>query len=175
MKQILFVVLLVSSLLLGCSSSSPEPESPLETPTPGVLPTQFVSPLDSPLPTVAAPSAHALDGPAFEIEGPLLVGASQVRGKGPYNVSIVIVDVTLAAKPLGSGVISPDGTFTIDLVEGLIINRRIGIMAGMTEGVTPVPSTEAHIENLKQFQGDGYQNLPYIGIILASRMVEESP
>jgi len=169
MKQMLFVVLLVSGLLLGCAvSSPPEPESPLETPT------QFDSPLhDSPLSPTAAPSS-ALDGPAFEIEEPLVPGAVQVRGKGPYNIPIVIVDVTLAAKPLGSGVIGPDGTFVIDLSEELIVNRRIGIMAGMTEGATPVPSTDAYIESLKPFRGDGYKNLPSIGIIFASAMVIEA-
>jgi len=112
----------------------------------------------------------------FEIEEPVLAGASQVRGKGPYNIPIVIVDVTLAAKPLGSGMIASDGTFTIDVSEELILNHRIGIMAGMTEGMTPVPSIETYMEDLKKFQGDGYRNLPYIGIIFASSMaVEASP
>lgn len=173
MKRTLLAVMLVflSSLLVGCSASDRQEESPLETPT--VLPAQFESPLfDSPL-LPSPPSSIA--GPPFEIERPVVAGASQVRGKGPYNIPIVFVDVTLTAKPLGSGIISSDGTFTIDISGELVPGHRVGIMAGMMEGATPVPSVEEYIENLKQFGGDGYKNVPYVGIIFDSCLVAEAP
>jgi hypothetical protein len=178
MKRMLMAVILVflSSLLVGCSASRRQEESPLETPTvpPTVLPTQFESPLfDSPLPP--SPPSISIAGPSFEIEKPVVAGASQVRGKGPYNVPIVFVDVTLTAKPLGSGIISSDGTFAIDISGELVPGHRVGIMAGMMEGATPVPSVEEYIENLKQFGGDGYKSVPYVGIIFDSCLVAEAP
>jgi len=133
--------------------------------------TQFDSPISIlPSPTVIIP----LGGPSFEIEGPLVEGASQVRGKGPYNVPIVIVDVTMMAKPLGTGIITPDGTFSIDIVPELIVNHRIGIMAGMSEGATPAPSADAYLDKLKHFKGEGFQDLPNIGIVFTSDLVESS-
>jgi hypothetical protein len=165
MKRMLFVVLLVFSGLIVRCSQPPRPESVLETPT--VSQVQFDSPVfDSPLSL-----ATSIEGPAFEIEEPVLASATQVRGKGPSNIPIVIVDVTMTAEPLGSGFINPDGTFSIDVGE-LIPNHRIGIMAGAIEG-TPVPPT--YVESLEQLRGEGYMNLPYIGIILASSLVKESP
>jgi hypothetical protein len=173
MKRMLFVTLLMlSGLLFGCSQTSPfeSPEPPLLE-SPLEAPSASQTPFDSPLSPTSP--AISIEGPAFEIEEPVLAGALQVRGKGPYNIPIVIVNVTMAAEPLGSGIITSDGTFSIDVPE-LIANHRIGIMAGVIKE-TPVPSNEAYIESLEQFGGEGYMNLPHIGVIFASSLVKASP
>ena len=165
MKQILLIVLLALGILLvGCAQPTPR-ESPMQSPLPSQTP--FESPL---VPTVVETS---IDGPAFEIEEPLVAGATQVRGKGPYDVPIVIVDVTMTAEPLGSGVIAPDGTFAID-VPNLVANHRIGIVVGVIEG-TPVPSPDDYVQSFEPFRGEGYMNLPYIGVVFASSMVQAMP
>jgi len=144
-------------------------QSPLPSQTPFDSP--IVPTIDSPIvPTIVETS---IDGPAFEIEEPLVVGATQVRGKGPYDIPIVIVDVTMTAEPLGSGVIAPDGTFAIG-VPSLTANHRIGIVVGVFEE-TPVPSPDDYVKSFEPFRGEGYMNLPYIGVIFASALVQAAP
>ncbi|HNT74107.1 MAG TPA: hypothetical protein PKH77_03695 [Anaerolineae bacterium] len=160
MKRIKILVLLVTltGLFLGCTKPGPE-DSPIPTGSPLATP---VSPIQT---------ASLAAEPKFRINEPLTAGTTQVSGQGPANTPIVIVDVTMSALPLGSAIISPDGTFVIDLVDPLILNHRIGIAAGMVGG-TPEPSTEAYIESLKPYRGDGFMNVPYIGVVFASALVE---
>ena len=167
MKRISLIVLLALGILLaGCAQPTPTPqESPMQSP----LPSQ--TPFESPL-APAAP-ATSIDGPTFEIEEPVVAGTTQVRGKGPYDTPIAIVDVTMTAEPLGTGIIAPDGTFTID-VPNLVANHRIGIVVGVIEG-TPVPSPEDYVKSFEPFRGEGYMNLPYIGVVFASVMVQAAP
>ncbi|MBN1872770.1 MAG: hypothetical protein JXA33_00955 [Anaerolineae bacterium] len=161
MKRIKILIFLVAltGLFLGCTKPGPE-DSPI--PTASLLATPV-----SPIQTLSLAAAE----PKFRINEPLTAGTTQVSGQGPANTPIVIVDVTMSALPLGSAIITTDGTFVIDLVEPLILNHRIGIAAGMVGG-TPEPSTEAYIESLKPYRGDGFMNVPYIGVIFASALVE---
>jgi hypothetical protein len=83
----------------------------------------------------------------------------------------VLVDVTLFAEPIGTGIIGSDGTFSIPVSE-LIANHRIGIMAGFVMG-DPPESPEAYVAALSRFRGEGNVDLPNVGFILASSLVGE--
>lgn len=165
MKKIKIAIYLfmMMGLLLNCSTQPQPGQSPIS-----VLPVPDVSPVETPSVVVA----FEFSGPHFEIDEPLITGATRITGKGPANVPIVIVNVTMSAKPLGSGIISSNGTFAIGISEPVVANHRIGIVAGMMGG-TPEPSSiDEYIESLKPFSGNGFMNLPYIGVIFASALVE---
>lgn len=98
-------------------------------------PTVTVSPLISPLAEspVATPEATVVDLPEFRLDEPLLEGATQVTGRGPADVPIVIIDASYITQ-IGKGRIDPDGQFSIKVDPPLVAFSLIGIMLDETQG-----------------------------------------
>ncbi len=145
-------VLTTSALLVSCVQSAPT-ESPL-----------LLSPLSSPL-LPPEPSTSSLPiGPRFTLDRPLRAGSTVVTGEGPPGVPIKIVNITRVGRELGTGVIGPNGHFTV-VVSPLPAGEHIGIMLGNVAG------TEFKPEDF--LQGEGYVDIPMIGILFDTAMVEE--
>jgi hypothetical protein len=144
---------------VACASTGPLPDqSPL------------ISPLVSVVATPVSNLAVILDGPNFEI-APVMAGDTRVSGRGPVNVPIVIVDVTLSAKPLGNGTISNSGNFTIDLSGPAPEGHSIGIQVVDVAGSSYAPSQE-FAAALDAKAGPGFKDYPTLGPVYTQVTVE---
>jgi len=172
---ILFIALLLAAT--GCGEPQPT-QSPVGSPsspigTPAEAQPSGGSESESPLST-ATPTAEedAIPGPRFALDRPLEAGATHVSGQGPAGIPIVIVDVTLTGRQLGTGYINDEGRFDIELSEPLEAGHRIGIMAGTTSGMSEEEAQE-YISQLKKWRGEEARTLPFIGTLFDTAMVPE--
>lgn len=152
-KQRWLAVLLI--LIVACNTPAPTP---------------FVSPTRSPL--VSSPLSTPqppLEGPNFELS-PVKAGDTMVSGRGPTGLPIVIVDVTLSAKPLGNAVIDDSGNFTASLSEPAIVGRLIGVQVVDLTG-TPYQPTDEFVAQLDAKAGPGFRYYPQIGAVYVSTQV----
>jgi len=152
--SIVLVLTLVGMFFLPACARSAPPESPL-----------VLSPLASPIRPATAPTPTLPFGPRFTLDRPLLPNSTVVTGQGPAGVPIRIVNVTRAGRELGAGTIGPDGRFSIE-VSPLPPGERIGIMLGDVTG-TPFRKEDF-------LRGEGYVDIPMVGILFDTAMVEES-
>jgi hypothetical protein len=152
----LLLVLLSALCVLGACQSTPELTStPVGEVTSPVQSMVTTSPLNSPV-----EPARVFE--SFSIDEPLLVGATQVTGRGPAGLEIVIVDVTLSAQHLGYGRVEYDGRFAID-VSPLPEAHAIGVMLNE-------PLEGELQENVQDLWGPGGIDLPMLGSVFASVM-----
>lgn len=121
MNQRKLLPIFIATLLLSACVTPPPGPFPTDSPLPAV------SPLTSPLP------AAAVSATPFQIERPLIAGATEVRGTGPAGVPVFIADVTFMGEPLGVGTIGPDGKFVVS-VPALPDTHRIGLALGVLDG-----------------------------------------
>lgn len=146
-----WVILVVCVGFLAACRGKPSPVlSPLVSPVTSPL----ASPVASPLPT-------PVEVAEFILQQPLKQGQETVSGTGPPRVPIRIVDITYMGDELGYGVIDQDGTFSI-AVSPLASGHRVGIMLG-----------DVSDPERRQALQRGGQDLPMVGIVLASAMVGE--
>jgi hypothetical protein len=139
-------------IVLGCSSPRPE-ESPLMVTSP-------VEPLiQSPL---SVGTAAVPGGPRFTLDLPLKAGDTTVRGTGMPGVPLRVVNVTQMASELGRGIVESDGSFEIQLVEGLPPQERIGLMLG--------DLGDSAFQKTDFIAGPGYTDIPYIGVVFTSTL-----
>ena len=163
--------------LVGCGDSKPT-ESPLPPPSsPLSVPSQFESPAMLPTQVPAThvpeiPGPTLIPGPTFAIDRPLKAGTTRITGQGPAGIPIVVVDVTLTGKELGQGFIDNTGHFDIKLSQPLEYNHRIGLMAGTTH-LMSADEAQVYITQLYRWKGEGARNLPYIGVLFDTAMVEQ--
>ena len=153
MRKSNFVPILLLLFISACTQPAPL-ASPL-----------LLSPLTSPIQPTIAPTPTLPFGPPFTIDRPLLPNSTVVTGQGPPGVPIKVVNVTRAGRELGAGVIGPDGHFAIE-VSPLPPGERIGIMLGDVEG-TPFKEEDF-------LRGEGYVDIPLVGILFDTVLVEES-
>lgn len=149
---------------VGCGSSELTPsttESPLLS-SPIVTPASAESPLQPP----------EIPGPAFAIDSPLESGRNRITGQGPAGVPIVVVDVTLTGQKLGEGFIDEEGHFDIKLTKPLEPGHRIGLMAGATQSMSQ-DEAQNYLQQLRHWKGEGARNLPFIGMLFDTALVEE--
>jgi hypothetical protein len=163
MKSIypLFILAMILVLSLAACRDPAPTDSPSDSP--------LLSPLTSPLSTPVVTSSAAVSqitGPNFELDRPILAGATEVSGAGPIELTVMIVDMTMMGKHLGSGTIGPDGRFVISLVEPVIENHVIGIQVVADREFTP-----EDIEELLTRQGPGFKNYPQVGEALDTVIV----
>lgn len=127
-----------------------------------------VPPTLTPLPDVYPPPAEAFLEPRFAFDLPLKAGATSVSGQAPPNLSIALVDVTFNGTLLGSGVTTPEGTFNFNVQE-LPEGHRVGLTFGELE-----PGSTIADMSVKYFpyRGDGFMNIPNVGIMLETVLVE---
>ncbi len=121
MKRLLLAIPICLLLVLaGCGSLSTPTATPDGTQP---YPTDQQNPNGENLPTPIAD----VDGPNFTLDRPLSVGATTVTGQGPFNLSIDIIDVTTMGEVLGSGKVSADGKFSVQLAQPLQAQHIVGI------------------------------------------------
>ncbi len=152
--------------LVGCGSPEPKPsatKSPLQYPSSPVATSASVQ---SPIHTPEIP------GPAFAIDRPLEGGGNRITGQGPAGIPIVVVDVTLTGQKLGEGFIDEEGYFDIELSKPLEPGHRVGLMAGATESMSQAEA-QNYLQQLRRWKGEGARNLPFIGMLFDTALVEE--
>jgi hypothetical protein len=166
-KRFCLFLIVLSALLVGCTETlspttwpeSPLPKvvSPVATATP--VPLTFTSPL-------------MLSDHQFMLVTPLHSGDQQVTGQGPAGIPINIVDVTLMGFELGSTTIDESGTFSVQLLQPLEEGHRIGIMLGSLEDTDWTPD-ENLANELFELRGPDYMNIPRVGVVYDTAMVQE--
>jgi len=168
MFTIIVMIMLSFGLLVAVVGCGPEPkpsatESPLPSPpSPVVTPALAESPLQTP----------EIPGPAFAIDRPLEGSGNRITGQGPAGVPIVVVDVTLTGQKLGEGFIDEKGHFDIKLSKPLEPGHRIGLMAGATQSMSQ-DEVQNYLQQLRRWKGKGARNLPFIGMLFDTALVEQ--
>jgi len=153
--QLVLSLFLLSTLLVGCN----EQEASTSDITPPTVTAPTVSPLTvSPLAVSLMPTPVPLPirGPDFYLDS-IGAGDTVVRGTGPANISINIVDVSWGGTVIGIGTIGIDGTFTIEVppIEG---GNRIGIM------LADLNDSGFKYEDFRN--NENYQDLPMVGLLV---------
>ncbi|MCZ2112461.1 MAG: hypothetical protein LC131_01220 [Anaerolineae bacterium] len=106
--------------------------------------------------------------PRFQFDAPVTAAATTVTGQAPPNTPLAIMDVTYNGELLGLGQSDANGRFTIP-VSGLVAGNRIGIGIG---DITTGQSIEALAEQYFPHRGEGFMNLPNVGIFYDTALVE---
>jgi hypothetical protein len=104
----------------------------------------------------------------FQLDKPILAGATVVTGRGPAGVPILLQDVTFAGPVLASGEIDQNGRFELTLGEPLEARHRIGVTISDLSG-TSFEITQFTAE----YNGDGALNVPQIGFYFDTYMIQE--
>jgi hypothetical protein len=127
-----------------------------------------IGPTTSDNESVAYPPPVALDKPLFQLDLPLKVGATTVSGQSPESLPLAIVDVTFGGVILGTGQSDEDGRFSIP-VTPLPDGHRIGVTITEFEaGIT----FEEIAEQYFPYRGEGFMNVPNLGIFYDSAITE---
>jgi hypothetical protein len=106
--------------------------------------------------------------PRFRFDQPLQAGATTVSGQAPPDVALAIADITFNGAILGSGRSDSDGRFSIP-VSPLPDGHRIGItVAELRPGQTISDMSAEYYP----YRGDGFMNLPNIGVFFETALVE---
>jgi len=147
--------------------SYPPPEVPLPTEIEGAYPPQL--PMTTKTPEVYPPvTEEVFLEPRIIIDKPLKAGATLVTGQAPPNMALAIVNVTFNGEFIGSGVSTADNTFSIGVNE-LQEGHLIGVTFAELE-----PGLDIAGMSRKYFphRGEGFLNLPNVGIMLDTAQVE---
>jgi hypothetical protein len=123
-------------------------------------------------PTVAPeaypPASETFQEPRFRIDQPVAAGATTITGQAPPGTALAVMDVTYNGALLGTGRSDESGRFTIP-VSGLVAGNRIGLAIGeLTEGQTLNQMAEQYYP----YRGEGFMNLPNVGIFFDTVLVE---
>jgi hypothetical protein len=91
-----------------------------------------------------------------------------VTGQAPPDLALAIVDVTLNGVVLGTGVSDSNGRFSIG-VQALPDGNRVGItFAELQAGKSLADMSREYFPH----RGEGFMNLPNLGIFFDTVMVE---
>lgn len=183
MKKIVLIWLLIVPLVLAaCGADAPsesaeeaatEPTSEEEaTVAADDSATEAYPATDAYPATEAYPATNAYpgvsefpEGPEFTIDEPVSVSQTDVTGTGPAGVPITLINVDDGGTAIGETTIEEDGTYTIVVEDGLSANTMIALQLGNIEGTDLDPA---------QFMvGPGYLELPFVGRIFVSTVVQE--
>lgn len=150
-KIIPAIVFCVSLLIIGCNSVSPTPTLNIPTrPYPGPVTGAPVNPV------------------RFQIDRPVKVGDTVVKGSGPAGIPIVIANVTTMGTILGGDVIGDDNRFSVD-VTPLEANTRIGLEIGDLTGTSYVWDQF----QTEPFKGSGALIVPLVGYFQDTVVVQQ--
>ena len=106
--------------------------------------------------------------PRFRIDQPVSAAATTITGQAPPNLTLAVLDVTYNGVPLGMGQSDANGVFSIP-VSGLIAGNRIGLAIGaLPDGMDLVQTAETYFPH----RGEGFQNLPNVGVFYDSTLVQ---
>lgn len=106
--------------------------------------------------------------PRFRFDQPLTANAISVTGQAPPDLAVAILDVTYNGAVLGQGRTDANGRFTIT-VSPLIEGNRIGITVGELQ---PNQSLNQMAEQYYPYRGDGFMNVPNVGILFDTVLVQ---
>ena len=106
--------------------------------------------------------------PRFRFDLPQVANSTTVTGQALQNMSVAIVDITFNGIVLGSGVSDDDGRFNIG-VEPLPQGHRIGLTFAELQ-----PGKSFNDMSIEYFphRGDGFMNIPNVGIFFDTTLVE---
>jgi hypothetical protein len=111
---------------------------------------------------------QAFKEPRFSFDLPVEADATTVSGQAPPDVALAIADLTFNGAILGSGRSDSDGRFSIS-VSPLPDGHRIGVtVAELQPGQTISDMSAAYYPH----RGDGFMNLPNIGVFFETALVE---
>ena len=106
--------------------------------------------------------------PRFRIDQPVTTAATPITGQAPPHLTLAVLDVTYGGSPLGIGQSDANGAFAIP-GSGLTAGNRIGLAIGaLPEGMDIAQTAEMYFPH----RGEGFQNLPNIGVFYDSTLVE---
>lgn len=106
--------------------------------------------------------------PRFRIDQPVNAAATTITGQAPPNLTLAVLDVTYGGAPLGIGRSDEAGAFSIP-VSGLTAGNRIGLAIGeLPAGMDIAQTAEMYFPH----RGEGFQNLPNIGVFYDTTLVE---
>ncbi len=172
-----FLLLICLFFLLGACGPADEAENDNSTPDGSGYPASGES---VGYPPVAAsggesesvsssyPPPVATDKPLFELDLPLKAGDTTVTGQAPESLPLAIVDITFNGVVLGTGESDEDGRFSIP-VTPLPEGHRIGVT--ITE-LEPGITFEEIAETYFAYRGDGFTNVPNVGIFYDTAIAE---
>ncbi|MFN3981890.1 MAG: hypothetical protein ACK4SA_16060 [Caldilinea sp.] len=120
-----------------------------------------------PAPQTPTPETSRIPIVPFILERPLKAGDTVVRGTGPANVPIIIVDVFLMGETLGEGVIDSEGSFEVS-VPPLETGHWIGV------AVNDLSNTDLEFSDFyaQGFRGPGAEQVPQVGFVHDSEFVQ---
>jgi len=116
-----------------------------------------------------APAAEeAILEPRFRIDQPVTAATTTITGQAPPNLVLAVLDVTYSGAPLGQGRSDENGVFAIP-VSGLIAGNRIGLAIGeLPAGLDIAQTAETYFPH----RGEGFQNLPNLGVFYDTTLVQ---
>lgn len=147
--------------------SYPPPPPPIPSPQ-GEYPVATEPPATA-TPSVYPPPAteEAFAEPRFRID-PVSAGDAVVTGQAIPGMALAVIDVSYAGSTLGTGRADNEGRFSIP-VQNLVEGNRLGIAFGELENGMSVADM-----SIKYYphRGEGFRNLPNVGIILDSLLIQ---
>ncbi len=117
---------------------------------------------------VPAPTADKVVVTAFQFQKPILQGDTVIKGSGPPNVPIQILDITFLGQFVAAGRTDADGKFSL-AVPSLEKGHRLGIALGNLGG-TGLREEDFRDEG---FQGEEAQLVPQVGFFYDTALVRE--
>jgi hypothetical protein len=157
------VFLVLVSALLGCRSKP----SPMPTSSPLESPLVEDSPISTSTPRPTLEPTEEIR--PFQLDKPIQVGATRVTGRGPANVPVVLMDITLGGVALSVSAVDQRGEFEFKLSEPLEARHRIGITLADLSG------TEWKREDFysEAYHGDEAFSVPNVGFFFDTYMIQE--
>lgn len=114
------------------------------------------------------PAEEVFQEPRFRLDAPITAATTTITGQAPPDTALAIMDVTYNGSLLGAGRSDSSGLFSIP-VSGLVAGNRIGIAIGeLSEGQSINDLAERYFPH----RGEGFMNLPNVGIFYDTVLVE---
>jgi hypothetical protein len=188
------IIALATFFLAGCSATAPTPTSsstpvpPQTQQTPGANASPATTKSGYPAPQTqsgypapqsgypAPKSAYPgqqlnyqtpetfKQGPKFTITEPVKATDTQISGTGPTGIPIKVQNITENGATIGQGIIGANNAFTLKLTAQLHSGDRIALALGETAGTGLNPNDF--------LSGPGYQDLPQVGILFTTAVVQ---
>ncbi len=89
----------------------------------------------------------------------------EVSGSGPAGVPIKLIDIPSGGETIAENTIGTDGTFKLDVSGKLVAGNTIALKLGSVEGTKWNPDSF--------LSGPGYSDMPFVGTIFDSTVVEK--
>lgn len=130
----------------------------------------LLPPSPTPVPDIYPPPtvAEVFAEPRIRLDLPVNAVDTVVTGQGPAGLALAVIDVTYNGALLGQGKVGDDGRFSIG-VNGLVQGNRLGLTFGELE---PGMSIADMSIKYYPYRGEGFMNIPNVGVILDSTLIE---